>query len=293
MTPRTVVIAAVLAGCVADTPEETSNSIIQEVDTNNGTSLNGTSLNGTSLNGTSLSGTTLGSVAVSGKSSTGATISATLNNSASPLVGTSFVGSTWNGTASNGAAISLRIDSAQQGTATNADLWFYGVSFKSSATAWSPLCGAGVLAVPVYGVWAPSGLDQAHYATSTTAFTFACRAKTVAKCVELGYKPFKGYSNQMQSCVRLLRADYCGLGTSYTVDGTLLNLWDNVNVQKDTEKWDIEGEWGVNGSRCVSNIFYTRFSQKAHAIPPCLLGLVSLSCGSFRSGTYLIDELAP
>ncbi len=273
----------------------------QGIDSYNGTSLNGTSLNGASLNGTSLNGTSLNGTALSAISTVGP-----------PLSGADVVGSTWNGTASNGAVVKLRIDSALQGTGTNADLWFYGVSYASatsgtlgtliptltsgtSGTTWQPLCGVDITNVPVKavavaGVWGTSGT----YAASTSSFTFACRAKTIAKCVELGYKTFKGYADQLASCVRLLRADYCGTGVSNTVNGTLLNLYDNVGVQLDTETWSPEAEWTPAGARCINSNDNVRYLLTGAAAPACAKKEMTATCGAnFAKGAVLIDELPP
>jgi len=251
----------------------------------NGVSLNGVSLNGVSMNGVSMNGVSMNGVSMNGISLAGVTLKAATTNGP-PLSGTSVVGSTWTAALSNGSSIKLRLDGAEQGTGTNNDLWFYKVSYQTK-TGWNALCGADY-ALPVAGVWSAT----AAYSASTTQYTFSCRGKTIAKCVELGYKPHKGYANQLASCTRLLRGDYCGTGVPYTSDGTTLNLYDNVGVQRDTQLlWIKEGEWGPNGARCVTNLITTRFLERRLTLPPCVLSLISLTCGSFRSGTYLIDEL--
>jgi hypothetical protein len=271
------------AACATD---DTLGDIEQEGASLNGVSMNGISLNGVSMNGVSMNGVSMNGVSMDGVSLSGATLKATTLTT--PLTGTAPVGSTWTATLSNNTTLKLRIDKAQQGTGANSDLWFYGVSYQTNL-GWTSLCGAD-LALPVAGVWSAT----AAYTASTTQFTFACRGKTVAKCVELGYKPYKGYANQLASCTRLLRGDYCGTGVPYTVDGTTLNLYDNVGVQTDTQLlWIKEGEWGPNGARCVTNVVTTRFLERKLTIPPCVLALVSLTCGSFRTGTYVIDELPP
>ena len=287
----------VVLACAADDDVEPTGQNFQEVDSPNGTSLNGTSLNGTSLNGTSLNGSSLTGVAVSGLSSTGVTVKAA-TGTALPLSGASLVGSTWTGTATGttGGTVSLklRIDSALQGTGTNADLWFYGVSYQTSTT-WTPLCGldttgAPIKAVSVAGTWSAT---SALYTPSSTQYTWACRTKTIAKCVELGYKTWKGYANQMAACVRLLRADYCGSGKSHTVDGTLINLYDHVGVQTDTEAWPVEAEWTPYGARCINSKNAARFEKTTTGDPGCLVFLESATCGTFSNGALLIDELSP
>lgn len=263
----------------------------------NGVSLNGVSLNGTSVTGASLDGASLSGVAIVGVGPTGVSLAAG-STSAPPLAGAGVVGSTWAGTVTGGALVKLRIDSALAGTAPNADLWFYGVSYQTT-TAWQPLCGLDtanqpILAVAVAGVWGQTVTDTAHYAASTTQFTLACRGKTIGKCVELGYKTYRGYTSQLASCVRLLRGDFCGTGTSYTTNGNELNLYDNVGVQADTEAWALEAEWTPDGARCVNSKNAARYELVLSKDPKCLQRSEIPTCGSsFASGAVLIDELSP
>jgi len=131
------------------------------------------------------------------------------------------------------------------------------MSYQTSS-GWSPLCGLDaanqpIQAVSVAGVWTAVSGDSARYSASTTQFTLACRARTIAKCVELGYKTYNGYTTQLTTCVRLLRGDYCGSGNANTVDGTTLNLYDNVGVQADTQTWVAEAEWTPSGARCINS----------------------------------------
>jgi hypothetical protein len=170
------------------------------------------------------------------------------------------------------------------------------MSYETS-TGWSPLCGLDatsqpILAVTVAGVWSATAADSAHYSPSTTQFTFACRGKTIAKCVELGYKTYKGYTDQLTSCVRLLRGDFCGTGMPGTVDGTTLNLYDNVGVQADTEAWAPEAEWTPSGARCVNSNNDARYQLLLAKELKCVKRLESTTCGtSFAGGAVLIDEL--
>lgn len=263
----------------------------------NGVSLNGVSLNGVSLNGVSLNGVSLNGVSLNGTSLTGVALKAGVT-SGPPLSGSGLVGSTWTGTATGGASVKLRVDSAQPGTAPNADLWFYGLSYQST-TGWQPLCGLDatnqpILAVSVAGVWTQTAADSAYYAASTTQFTLACRGKTIGKCVELGYKTYKGYTNQLTSCVRLLRGDFCGTGDAYTTNGNELNLYDNVGVQTDTQVWALEAEWTPSGARCVNSNNDARYQLVLSNDPKCLKRSELPTCGtSFANGAVLIDELSP
>jgi hypothetical protein len=280
----------------ASTPE--TGTTDQDMISVNGISLSGTSLGGNTASGTSLTGLSITGVNVTGVGATASLPVVAKSATAAPWSGAQLVGSTWTATTSASSTVKLRIDAATQGAAPNTDAWFYAVSYQTSS-GWSPLCGLDansqpIQAVAVAGVWGPQGSDAAAYTTSSTQFTVACRAKSIAKCVELGYKTYKGFTNQLQACVRLLRADYCGTGTPNTVDGTTLNLYDNVGVQSDSAAWLPEAEWGPDGATCVNSKNAARYNLVSSKAPSCIQKLSNASCGAkFSNGTLLIDELPP
>jgi ADYC domain len=43
--------------------------------------------------------------------------------------------------------------------------------------------------------------------------------------------------NHLTACTRMLRADDCGDGKSWTVTGALINLYDGIGVQIDPQSW--------------------------------------------------------
>jgi len=272
----------------------------QAVEIANGVSLNGVSLNGVSLNGVSLNGVSLNGVSLNGVSLNGVSLNGVSLNGVA-LDGTAYsgvpaIGPTYTATLSNGSTLVLRIDSAVQGTGANADVWMYAVAFETDG-GWQPLCGldeagAPTLALAVEGTWntaagVPGG---GAYSNDGGQMTFACRGKSIAKCVELGYKTWTGHTHELESCVRLLRADYCGDGTSYTVNGQLVNLYDDAGIQVDTESWGVEAEWTRDGARCIRDATYTRAYRLGFA-PTCAAQKVSATCGTFAAGAVLVDEL--
>lgn len=263
----------------------------------NGISLNGVSFNGISFNGTSLAGASLAGVGVAGTSSKGLPLVAT-SVVGPPLTGAALIGSSWTGVTYEGVQVKLRVDAASAGAAPNTDLWFYGLSYQTTS-GWFPLCGLDALnlpiqAVSVAGVWRQVPGDLASYGPSATQFSLACRGKTIAKCVELGYKPYRGYTDQLASCVRLLRGDFCGSGVSYTLDGNALNLYDRVGVQADVAQWPPEAEWTPSGARCVNSNNAARFDLVVSRDPRCIEHDETPTCGtSFANGAVLIDELSP
>jgi ADYC domain len=191
--------------------------------------------------------------------------------------------------------MTLRIDSAAKLPAPNADLWAYVISYSADG-GWKPLCGAGIAALAVPGTWDTRSavIGGGAYSSSTTAFTFACRATTIAKCVEMGYKATLGRTNQLLTCVRLLRGDYCGTGATHTINGNQVNLYDGIGVQADTMAWTIEGEWTPYGARCISTKSNTRFASSSLPKPVCIGVTVSVAatCGTQGfTNAVIIDEI--
>lgn len=291
-------LATALSGCAVDDAGAPLGETEQALVSDNGISLNGISLNGIRLNGISLNGIRLNGISLNGISLNGISLNGISLNGIS-LNGISLNGSTWTGSLSDGTSLALRIDDVVNGTGANADLGLYTVSVETD-TGWQPLCGTDeqgtpIQALAVDGVW---NFEQGvagggAYTPSTTQFTFACRGKAIAKCVELGYKPWTGHGSHLAACVRMLRADICGNGTSYTVDGTPINLYDNVGLQVDTEAWDIEAEWTPDGARCLVNVQQTRFFRVLGMTqrPSCFAGIVQPTCGKFNNGALLVNEI--
>jgi hypothetical protein len=234
----------------------------------------------------SLSGAALSQTVFSGK----------VNN----VAVSNWVGVTFPGTMSDGTSVNLRIDSKTTLPAPNADLTAYAVSYQTSA-GWSPLCGvAATLAIPINGTFNyGAGVAGGGSYASNTSFTFACRGTAIAKCLELGYKPWKTVSgvnltNHMVACTRMLRADFCGDGKSWTVDGTQINLYDSLAIQTDAAAWKVEAEWNKDGAKRVNASWETRWKLNGGFPPSCYISRVDISnigkVGNFNSGTLLMSE---
>ena len=173
--------------------------------------------------------------------------------------------------ATDGKPVRLRIDSIapapdpEPQTPVNeaAGLTVYTLSFRNgagNAGEFAPLCNGGpALALP--GRWdyfrGRRG-DGRRLGTDPTDITFSCADAALGKCVLMGYRPWaKGDHLPLDelhaACVRAVRADYCGTGDSATVAGTLINIYDSANVQRDTTQWTPEATWGPAGARCVQS----------------------------------------
>jgi hypothetical protein len=92
--------------------------------------------------------------------------------------------------------------------------------------------------------------------------TFACRDAALGKCVREGYKPWQGDAARAlhQACTRAVRADYCGAGHPFTVEGRPLLLVDGDDVVDGSVTGDkaFEAVWGPDHATCISR---TRLDQ--------------------------------
>ncbi|WP_022977374.1 ADYC domain-containing protein [Nevskia ramosa] len=93
--------------------------------------------------------------------------------------------------------------------------------------------------------------------------TVSCISGVVAKCVRWGYPPWeKGPSGESlapfhAACVRMARADYCGDGTPHTKQGTSIDNFDDLGIQKrgaaDDASYVFEAGWSPQGAVCVAH----------------------------------------
>ena len=312
-------VALVLASCSA--PEASS-----EADSERGAasaalrSLNGRSFNGRSFNGRSFNGRSFNGVSLDGIKATGVqlegqpvndlSLSATVFSGVvggTSIAGAGLVGSIWEGMLSDGTTLPLRLDAVEPLPPSNDDLLGYVLSYQTDE-GWVPFCGeepdsSQVLAIPMAGLW-NYGVNvpgAGGYDDGAAGFTFACRHFAIAKCVEMGYRPWATADGHplkpaTVACTRLLRADYCGTGESHTVDGTLLDLYDRYGIQVVTEpSWSAEAEWTEAGAACIAPGSGARFVAAA-SMPACYPALESATCGTDfggeSNGTLLIDRHA-
>ncbi|HEX8704341.1 MAG TPA: ADYC domain-containing protein [Myxococcaceae bacterium] len=300
----------VVVGCGPSEPElgvsPELESVAAELATTNGVNLNGVNLNGVNLNGPLLN-RRLVSVSYEGARREGMSTpmdEVWLEGSqlyalmgGEELSGTDFQQMRLAGNLDNGTTVALRVDNVFPGSGADADVWTYHVSYQDPADGnWYPLCtkpgGVPTNAIALenrwnYGQGVAGGGSKIY---DTTSFTFACEGAALAKCVRFGYAPWRtkngtSLADHHQACTRMVRADFCGDGTSYTSDGKWVNLYDSLNVQTDTESWSKEAAWNGEGASCFTS--HTR----ATAPIQCASGRQVETCGqNFTPGTLIISE---
>ena len=126
------------------------------------------------------------------------------------------------------------------------------------------------LAIPLQGSW-----DASRTHVANDEITFACTNGALAKCVRWGYKPWKtvngvSLADYHQACVHMTGADYCGDGKSHTRDGTPIDLWDNLGVQKRDPSLGLafEAAWSTRGAVYLQKPRYGETLQSLVAACP-------------------------
>jgi hypothetical protein len=161
--------------------------------------------------------------------------------------------------AEDGTAVRFRIDSvAADPRDRDGDVSLYGVSVLDGASRrWVPYCNPDAdgrsAAIPVQGSWN----GRAEPEPPSDRITFACTSGAIGKCIRFGYKPWKSLNGvplapYHAACVRMVRADYCGDGRPHTVDGTRIDVWDDLGIQARDEPEGqpevFEAAWAPDGA---------------------------------------------
>jgi hypothetical protein len=282
--------------------------------------LAGHDLNGVSLNGAVLDGSRIVSVSATDAERDGELLEL-VQVSNSRLVGydsrgrfvshNRMAGTVFNAVLDDGDEIDVRVDDLYRSPEPrNNDTFLYEVSYETD-DGWLPLCGVDGLGAPIAAIALDGRWDFTEgtetggsHVDDESTFTFACRGYVLAKCVEAGYKPWRKamacthgegcrvttLEAHHQACTRMLRADYCGDGTSHTVDATPVNFYDDFGVRYDSRDWSVEAEWDEEGAICAVT---ERISGNA---PQCVDWLADVGCGDpdhFADGALLISEIVP
>ena len=117
------------------------------------------------------------------------------------------------------------------------------------------------VAIPLAAIWNEHG-DRVE---SSSLFTFGCTTGVIAKCYRWGYRPWTDEFGDLvpfhQTCTRLARADYCGVGIPHTRDGTMINVWDRLPSPGPIQRHGLlpplgmlfEAGWNTEGAICLSH----------------------------------------
>ncbi len=143
------------------------------------------------------------------------------------------------------------------------ETYLYTVFYQTKNQTWQNYCRAtnhfAAKAIALPGTWDRQGTYQGN----EDQLTFSCLSGALAKCVRLGYKPWQTINGRSlqdyhQACVRMIRADYCGDGTAHTRDGTQINIYDRLGIQKRyvVSGMSFEAAWGIDGAQSIHRTRY-------------------------------------
>jgi hypothetical protein len=231
----------------------------------NGKGQNGKSQNGKSQNGKSLQGL---SVANSSESQNRSLVAVEMDTNRN-MRGADFVDAELEGRLEDGTTQIVKVHAFDNTTVPGMDLFL--VKYKDNG---DPICGykdgQPVWATVMSEIFDPSSGDEV--ANDGSLFTFGCRFYGIQKCQEYGYPKDKKtkerkngndkvrrYNDYHASCLRMVRADYCGDGIPHTYDGTLIDIYDHLlnnnapaTSTDGSDGWYKEAEWDSDGAHCIN-----------------------------------------
>lgn len=165
----------------------------------------------------------------------------------------------------------------------------YALSEQDPASGeWRNLCEPDPegrqLGFPLAGAFTHDG----EHVALAGRFLITCTGGAEGKCVRFGYKPWRrgpdgaSLGDYYQTCVRLVRADYCGDGIGHTRNGTPIDLFDRIGIQHDeiAPGMTFEAAWGPGGAVCVRHTRLEDVLDRAALVERCprLAGRVGEPC---------------
>lgn len=161
----------------------------------------------------------------------------------------------------------------------------YGVTVDGA-----PACTEGQVGVFVRGAW-----DEDGNQTGDDGISFACESGAVFKCVSWGYAPWSAGAELHQTCTRVVRADYCGDGRSYTEDGALIWVSEaSAFAEVEARGYTREAGWGPNGAVCLDHQRFEAISRTGDAVlPACAAKLPACDGENDRALLYNGSHMAP
>jgi hypothetical protein len=163
---------------------------------------------------------------------------------------------------SDGRILDLRIDAIDE-----AD----GIERVALTIDGVAVCEPGDAGIFVEGRW-----DDHGTLVDAAGLTYACGSGVITKCAAWGYAPWTVGTEIHQACTRMARADYCGDGSAWTQDGTMIDAYDSLGVQAPIldPALRFEAAWGPDGALCVAETRYEiTQSDGERVMPACFATL--------------------
>ena len=158
----------------------------------------------------------------------------------------------------NGRPRRIRIDAVERDPdATRGDVWLHDFSVQTPDGGWENACLPG-----------PDGRRQGFPVAGRSqggvvvpaepgVMEITCTAGAQGKCIRFGYLPWEAEGrDQYNTCIRMVRADYCGDGAGTTRNGMRIDLYDDHAIQRpdNAQDQDFEAGWTAAGAVCVRHV---------------------------------------
>ncbi len=193
------------------------------------------------------------------------------------LSGEQLIGLEIDLTSPGGALMTVRIDGVEH-DAQDPQLMFYHFTTRDPGSGqWQPVClpdyEGKTMGFLLEAITTPTGT----YLPAKGVYSLQCSSGASGKCVRWGYKPWafgpsgKSLWDHHQACTRMARADYCGNGVSHTKDGTMINMYDPLGIQRSetSPAFSFEAAWGAQGAVCVRKVRWPDISSLERLAARC------------------------
>lgn len=198
-------------------------------------------------------------------------------------------------TSVQGDSRSVQVLDAVTASTTSGPVTLYAVAYQAgqldAEQQWQPLCNPDIEgdthALALSGQW-----DSAGNYLNNDEITFACTSGVIGKCALWGYHPEDSPDmgqnaprQRHQACTRMARADYCGDGTSHTLDGTEIEVYDPVINPGPTPDsgMHFEAAWGPDGAVWIERTRWPAAMAYVQINCPERLGDKALSLAEVQS----------
>jgi len=155
----------------------------------------------------------------------------------------------------------LRLEGARAETvASGRTVWLHRVSVADAARGWRPLCEPHADGTREVLFLRGRNSGDGSLTDDPAGVEMSCTAGAQAKCLRFGYRPWGREADGSPSlalynaCVRMVRADYGGRGEPTTENGRLIDVYDDLGLQRPDllSGQHFEAGWGPQGAVCVA-----------------------------------------
>lgn len=169
---------------------------------------------------------------------------------ATQYTGAQLVGSRWNLQPVGGPPVEMRITAYTQISERESRYTFTYTEDGVEVSVCAPDQGGDTSAIPIKDIVVNA--DTGAVSRRAKTLFLGCLSGAVGKAYAWGYDPQTSGIANFETAIRVVRADYCYDGTSWTMPGTGIQVddpWDGAFMYDD---YDDEAIWTTSGLACLT-----------------------------------------